>query len=132
LAPDRERDALLPSTKDVSPALMIHHRENTEITDTISLSPELKNQLNNQVQEYLRSPEFTDFASRVLASCLQEKLELSRKESYSNAFYMGAGLSAFAGAIGYLYFGGFLGSLSIIAAAGPFLMSILGLMRLRK
>jgi hypothetical protein len=51
--------------------------------------------------------------------------------NYSNAFYMGAGLSAFAGIVGYLYFGGYVGLLSIVAASGPFLMSILGLIRSR-
>jgi len=47
--------------------------------------------------------------------------------AYSSSFYMGAGLSAFAGVLGYAYFGGFLGTLLAAAATGPFLMSILGL-----
>lgn len=53
--------------------------------------------------------------------------QLKLQVDYSNAFYMGAGLSAFAGILGYVYFGGHLGLLLGAAAIGPFLMSILGL-----
>jgi len=53
--------------------------------------------------------------------------QLKSQADYSNAFYMGAGLSAFAGILGYAYFGGYLGLLLGAAAIGPFLMSVLGL-----
>jgi len=51
------------------------------------------------------------------------------KGRYSKGYYMSAGLSAFAGVVGYAYFGGILGLLLIAASAGPFLISLLGLYR---
>ena len=55
----------------------------------------------------------------------------SETVDYSNTFYFGAGMSAFVGILGYLYFGGSLGVSLSLAAAGPFLLSLWGLLRSR-
>ena len=76
------------------------------------------------------TPEAVEFIQEEIRKQLQSqatKIIESQKSAYSNAFYMGAGLSAFAGIVGYAYFGGYLGLLLGAAAMGPFLMSILGL-----
>jgi hypothetical protein len=83
------------------------------------------NDLSMQIDQLISMQRWEMLETR---SRLQTKIE----HDYSNGFYMSAGLSAFGGLLGFLYFGGYLGALSLLAAAGPFLISVWGLARSRR